>query len=460
MYSFGRTVNQVVIPELSEQIILKTVAKAEEAFKEKEKAERTTALDFYYNQNMDKHLEQWFSSDSLQQIPTYPQKIVPRFSRARMMLYKVPPKRLINGEENDDYREVAFMLNSRTKQFSELSWLLGHCHMWSRYSERHQRIEYEILPFVKEYYLDGDSEPYGYSWEIDKGEGNDRMFVFWSEDRDGITGMHFKFSSKGNRIAIAGNEDMINPYKINPISRVEYSSDSFDVVRSAVQIGIAMTEIALSVRSRLGQPVFTGIDEGQSVIKSGIDSAIILPEGATFQYASPGGSLDEMIEAVKAFANQTAENNHLRIRWGESGGNSPSGEALRILEIENLESRESDIPLFREWEQQRYQIDRTILEVHGAGNFNENYSVDFGEVTFPMSPQEEREWLDWKLAKGLMTKRELLLHFNPDMSDEELEAKMNEVKEDKTAEAEAERETQQATQPAFEGLRKLGTVGT
>ena len=72
MLSFGRTVNQVVIPELSEQIILKTVAKAENNFKEKEKAERTTALDFYYNQNMDKHLEQWFSSESLSQIPTYP----------------------------------------------------------------------------------------------------------------------------------------------------------------------------------------------------------------------------------------------------------------------------------------------------------------------------------------------------------------------------------------------------
>ena len=96
MYSFGRTVNQVVIPELSEQIILQTIAKAEKEFKEQEKAERMTALDFYYNQNLDKHLEQWFSSESLQQIPTYPQKIVPRFSRARMMLYKDPPKRLIN----------------------------------------------------------------------------------------------------------------------------------------------------------------------------------------------------------------------------------------------------------------------------------------------------------------------------------------------------------------------------
>jgi len=443
MLSFGRTVNQVVIPELSEQIILKTVAKAENNFKEKEKAERTTALDFYYNQNMDKHLEQWFSSESLSQIPTYPQKTVPRFARARMMLYKEPPKRLINGEDSDDYREIAHMLDSRTKQFSELSWLLGHCHMRSRYNERHQRIEYEILPFVKEYYLEGDSEPYGYSWEIDKGSGNDRMFVFWSEDRDGIAGMHFKFSAKGNRIAVEGNEDMINPYRINPISRVEYSSDSFDVVRSAVQIGIAMTEVALSVRGRLGQPVFTGIDEGQSVIKSGIDSAIILPEGATFQYVSPDGGLDEMIEAVKSFANQTAENNHLRIRWGESGGNSPSGEALRILEIENMESRESDIHLFREWEHQRYEVDRTILEVHGAGSFNENYSVDFGEVTFPMSPQEEREWLDWKIARGLMTKRELLLYFNPDMSDEELEAKMSEVKEEKDQEVQQEREAQQ-----------------
>ena len=33
MYNFGKTVNQVVIPDLSEQIILKTVAKAELEFK-------------------------------------------------------------------------------------------------------------------------------------------------------------------------------------------------------------------------------------------------------------------------------------------------------------------------------------------------------------------------------------------------------------------------------------------
>ena len=442
MYNFGRTVNQVVIPELSEQIILQTVAKAEQEFKEKEMAERMTAMDFYYNINMDKHIEQYFSSESLQQIPTFPQKVVPRFSRARMMLYKNPPKRIIGGEENDDYKELAYMLDSQTKCFSELAWLLGSCHFKSKFNERKQRLEYEILPFVKEYYLSGESEPYGYSYEIDKGNNKDRQYVFLSDARDGMPVMHFRFNQKGNRFAVAGNEDMINPYEITPISKVIYPASSYDVVRTAVQIGIAMTEIALSVRNRLGQPVFTGIDEGQSVIKSGIDSAIILPEGATFQYVSPSGGINEMIESVKAFANQTAENNHLRIRWGESGGNSPSGEALRILEIENLESRESDIPYFKEWEHSRYEIDRTILEKHGAMSLSEDLSIDFGEVTYPMSIDQELKMLEWKMNNGIMTKRELLLYFNPDMSDEELDMKLNEVQEEKATQVQQEREAQ------------------
>ena len=142
-------------------------------------------------------------------------------------------------------------------------------------------------------------------------------------------------------------------------------------------------------------------------------------------------------------ANQTAENNHLRIRWGESGGNSPSGEALRILEIENLESRESDIAYFKEWEHERYEIDRTILDIHGALSLSEDLSIDYGEITYPMSIDQELKMLEWKLSKGIMTKRELLLYFNPDMSDEELELKMSEVKDEKDQEIQAEREAQQ-----------------
>ena len=53
-----------------------------------------------------------------------------------------------------------------------------------------------------------------------------------------------------------------------------------------------------------------------------------------------------------------------------------------------------------------------------------------------MSPQEERAWLDWKLEKGIMSKKDLLLYFNEDMSEEELEKKLNEVREETKQEAE------------------------
>ena len=150
-------------------------------------------------------------------------------------------------------------------------------------------------------------------------------------------------------------------------------------------------------------------------------------------------------------ANQTAENNQLRIRWGESGGNAPSGEALRIMEIENLEARKSDEPIFREWEHSRYEIDRTILDTHNALSLSEDYTVDFGEVSYPMSPQEERAWLDWKINNGIMSQKDLLLYFNPDMSDPELEEKLGEIQEEQAP-------PEPVQQPTFEGLRKLGTI--
>tara|TARA_R100001443_G_scaffold17872_3_gene28512 strand:+ start:1479 stop:2846 length:1368 start_codon:yes stop_codon:yes gene_type:complete len=452
MYNFGKSVNRVIIPEMSEAIVLSSVKDAYKGYLDTEDTSIMESLDFYYNQNLDIHLEQWFASDSLQQVPPFVQSCVPRFAKARMMLYKDNPVRAIGGEVSDEYNELSFKLNSKTREFAELSWLLGCCWFKSRYNERKNRLEYEVLPNVKEYYFYGDSEPYGYSYEIE-GNATDKRYVFWSEDREGISGMHFEFDEKGKRYSIQGNEDMINPYGINPISSVMFTKNSYDVTRAALHIAIAMTEIALSTRFRLGQPVFTGIEEGQSKLSSGIDKALILPEGASFSYQSPTGSLTEMIEAVKAMANQTAENNQLRIRWGESGGNTPSGEALRILEIENLEARKSDESIFREWEHSRYEIDRTILETHNVINLSEDYAVDFGEVSYPMSPQEERAWLDWKLDKGIMSKKELLLYFNPDMTDEELEVKLNEVREETKQEAEA-------TQPQTSFQRILNGAGT
>ena len=67
-----------------------------------------------------------------------------------------------------------------------------------------------------------------------------------------------------------------------------------------------------------------------------------------------------------------------------------------------------------------------------------------------MSPKEEREMLDWKLSHGIMTKKELLLYFNPDMDDAELEAKLDEINTEKQTEREAQ-QPQSAMQRILNG---------
>jgi hypothetical protein len=420
------------MPELSESMVMESVRKAQEGVANKEDAEKSVALDFYYHRDVDKHIDQWFSKATLNQVPSFPQKIVPRFAKARMMVYKNAPIRMINGDVSEDYRDYSYKLDSSIKEFSELAWLTSSMGLRTRWNERRSILEYDIIPFFKRYMVDGEMR--GVSYEVERDAKNNRIFVFWSDE------LHFKYDQAGRMIQVNdGNE---NPYGVIPVSFIDYPQSAGDVIRAAIQIGIANTEIALAERFSFGQPVATGLDNA-TTLSMGIDKVMILPEGASFSFVGNPGSLKDMTEVTKSFANQTAINNHLRIKWDDSA--PVSGEALRMLEIENLEVRVSDIPKWREWERERYDIDRSIIRAHTGQDLGERYSVDFAEIEFPKSPQEERAELDWKLEKGLISREDLFRHFNPDISDEDLKTKLGEVDEAKAVETKS---------PLLQALRK------
>ena len=280
------TVNDVVLPDYSEQIVLDSIRKAQSGLKAQEDAERATALDFYYHRDVDKHIEQWFSASTMEQVPAFPQKVVPRFARARNMLYKTPPKRMINGEQSDDYNAITHHLNTKAREFNETSWLTGCMAFRSKWGK--DRVEYDIIPFFKRYFLEGESEHFGVSYEVGRDHKNNRIFVYWSEERDGVPGKHFKYDQAGRVMQV--NEQNLNPYSRIPVTFVDYTSSASDVVRAAVQIGIANTEIALAERFAFGQPVATGIEEATKM-KLGIDRVLLLPEGASFSFVGNPGSL-------------------------------------------------------------------------------------------------------------------------------------------------------------------------
>ena len=107
--------DKIMLPDLGKEAVMTSIRNAEDQMAKKEVAEKQTALDFYYNRNLDTHLEQWFPGTTLNQIPPFGMRVVPRFARSRMMLYKQPPVRLINGSEevSEDYLEQAHHLDSK-----------------------------------------------------------------------------------------------------------------------------------------------------------------------------------------------------------------------------------------------------------------------------------------------------------------------------------------------------------
>ena len=437
----------ITIPDLGSKAVFESIKNAEDIVLKDEYKRRQMGIDFYYNRDIKRYVQDYFPGTSLSQIPVLELgKIVSRFARARMMLYKSPAKRFVGGELAEEYLSYTHHLNSSSRIASELAWLLGTIHIKSVWNERKQKIEYHILPNVREYYYDGEMEPYGYSYERGKNARGDREFVFWSESRDGEPGMHFLYDINGRVYPIQGNPEMINPYQSNPISRIMFPYDAMDVTVASLHSSIAFTEVMLATRYQMGSPVITGIDQEVPNLKWGVDRLISLPENSTMSFVSPPSNIPSMIASVKELLNVTGQNHALSIRWGEQG-QIPSGQALKILNMENLESRESDIPMFQDFEEERYMIDRNIIEVHTGKALDESFAVDFSESDYPEEWNVQKDRLQFMLDNGLMDKKELYREFNKDITDEELEMRLEEL------EPEAE-EPQAPTSPLVSALQR------
>ena len=424
--------DKITIPDLGNMAVMDSVRRAEHDLLKDEYAKKQVALDFYYNRNMDKHIEPHFPGTSLSQIPVTYLRILPKFARARMLHYKNPPYRLIGGDEAEEYLDFTYHLDSQCRMASELAWVLGGIHIRSRWNHIKQRIEYDILPNVKEYYYEGESQPFGYSYEIGKNKNGNRQFYFFSEDRE-EPGLHFIFSTDGKLYPVDGNPDMINVYGINPISRIMFPYGASDVVRCAVNCSIAFSEVMLAIRYQTGSPVITGLDVDVPSIKFGIDRLIALGEGADLKYVAPPSKISEMIAGVKELLTVTAQNHSLAINFSQ-GTTPPSGIALKIMNLENEEAREADIPLFKEFEEERYAIDRRMIEVHTGRSFDGSYAVDFEESKMPMEWSKEKDRLQFMMDNNLMTKAELLRYFNSDITDDELQEKLGELEAEVTPE--------------------------
>ena len=126
-------------------------------------------------------------------------------------------------------------------------------------------------------------------------------------------------------------------------------------------VNITMTELQLGMRFQMfGQPFITGLNGDKKLERAGSDTILDLPEGATYGIASPEGDIQAVIEAVKFQVDLVAQNNHLYVQFAQDGGETPSGIALKIKDLERFEDYQDDLELWKMYEDDFYQVEKAI----------------------------------------------------------------------------------------------------
>ena len=417
----------VTIPDLSRDTILGSLGEALNVIENRRAKDREYLLDYYEGMNMDFYVKRFFGSESLSQVPIFTQNMTRRVCKIRSMTYKRPPKMSVD-KKYLDFIDMSD-LNSSRRQLEQLTFLLGTMAFRSRWDERKQKISYDLIPFFEPIFLPGEREPVGIMFAIEN-HGSSRLekpwHAIWTEERDGVPGMHFLIDQNGNRQSV--NSSDINPYGVIPVvfthrykpMRDWYSEGALDVVRADLSVSVAMTELALAVRfGAIGIKFITGVDDA-SRLEIGVDKILYLPEGSNFGVTAPSGSLTDIIDSTRFMVEATLNNNSIRIKFADQHGNAPSAEALKVQEIENYDERTAATEdTWRPFEKRRFEVDKAIIEAKTNIKIKDDYRVDFLEPDYPMSVDQEINYWNWKFDKGLATPKDWFDYMNPDASEED-----------------------------------------
>jgi hypothetical protein len=211
-----------------------------------------------------------------------------------------------------------------------------------------------------------------------------------------------------------------------------------DIVGCNEQVNITMTELQLGLRFQMfGQPFITGMYGDKKLERAGSDTILDLPEGSTFGIAAPEGDINAVIESVKFQLDLVAQNNHLYVQFAQDGGETPSGIALKIKDLERFEDYQDDLDLWSMYEHDLYDIEKAIASYNNVALPSE-LSLDFNEPEYPKTVQDQILMDEHRLKHHMIDEVGLLMESNQDLTEEQAKSiiqKNREAMEDKHLQA-------------------------
>ena len=384
-------------------------------------------LDYYNGSNTKYYIENRFDLDAFREVPPYEANITKKFINKMSRIYTVGADRNVN----EKYDSLSVLKDAKMKHIERMTRLVGTIATRIMYVDGEMpHFDYQPIYYFHPFFGSDPFKPIAISYPLmhyteDASNSDSCQYIHWNAES------YIIFDESGKVLEEAEHGYGTLPFVF---THREHQSDSFyveganDICNANEHINITMTELQLGLRFQMfGQPVVSGADLGNNQ-RFGSDVILELPEGANYNILSPAGDIMKVIENVKFQMELVAQNNHLSVQFAQDGGETPSGIALKIKDLESFEDYQDDLALWSQYEHEIYQVERNIARTLNIG-MPEGLKIDFNEPEYPMTVQDQIALDNHRLSLGLVNKAELMVEYNKDLTLEEAKAKLEANKE-------------------------------
>ena len=380
-------------------------------------------INYYMGQHTDQNIANYFSADTFREVPLYRINVTKKFIDKLAGVYRNAPRRKVGGlYDNPRYENIVYKKNLRLKHIERMTRLLDVIALNVSFDEESQKIHYQPIYYFDAFFDElNPKKPIAIVYPMlqptdDVSYSDNVMFCYFDSERKII------YNNDGTIL-----QEIPHSYGVLPFvfpRRIEQIDDFFgegaiDVVSVNEHINITMTELQLGLRFQMfGQPFATGVYEDTPIARTGSDTIINLPEGATFGIVSPSAKISEVINSIKFQVEMLAMTNHLSVSFESNQDRPSSGLALIIKDHDRIEYYKDDIELFRDFEHNLYKLERVVAETNGI-YFPEEFSIDFDEPDYPVSLSEQIAKDTWDLDQNLITLPEIMMRYKKDITEDD-----------------------------------------
>ena len=273
-----------------EQIIAESIKDLKLSHAQGRRKEIYKLIDYYAGTETQRYIQGYFDADAFREIPVYSANFTKRFINKMSRIYNVGAKRNVSST----YDNLTVKKDARMKHIEKMTRLVGTVATQVVYRDD---LETPCFDYRPVYYFDvhmGDNPfvPTAITYPIlhNVNEIYDTRkleYAYWDSN------VYAHYDEDGNIM-----HEYEHGYGVIPFvfTHRENQIDSFfvegacDIVDCNEQVNITMTELQLGLRFQMfGQPWVTGVYSDKGMKRTGSDSILDLPEGASFGIASPGG---------------------------------------------------------------------------------------------------------------------------------------------------------------------------